>query len=82
MSQSIANTAGIHVIDPGGMVHDIPLKIVELGLGVCEKHQDPFDPSYVPSAAAMAQAYIAMAYALRHETPCSTAESQDLQRES
>jgi hypothetical protein len=75
VSLSTANTADIHVVDPEGMAHAIPVDIVKLGLGICEEHQDPFDPSYVPSAAAMAQAYIAMAYALRHEPPRSIAKS-------
>lgn len=55
--------------DADGVVHVIPWSIVQIGIDICEEAQDPFDPSYAPSAGAMARAYIAMARALASLPP-------------
>lgn len=64
------------VVDPDGVAHVIPYRILDLGIDICEQSFDPFDPSGAPSLGAMARAYIAIAHALGSLSPAPKTQGE------
>lgn len=72
----------IDFVDEVGVRHVIPWTVGSIGLQVLERYRDPFDPGWFPSEADVAEAYIAMARALRSEYPQPTPPTHHNGRDS